>query len=265
MCAGLGRLSIPDGRVLQFARRPSMLSRLDRPSERAPEKTCPPEVVRVPGGRFRMGSDAGRPDESPVHEVEVGALDFGRTPVTNREYAPFTLVCGIAPPWWSAEGFSAPDQPVVGVAWDEAMAFAGWLSLVTGESWRLPTEAEWENAARGGLDGAPTAWGLDLPGGEVPRGALAGPWPVGRGTPNGHGLCDITTVVHEWCLDWYAADFYGRSPERHPRGPEEGERRASRGGSWRHRVRWSTPAGRSSLPPGLRYADYGFRVVRELS
>jgi formylglycine-generating enzyme required for sulfatase activity len=71
------------------------------------------------------------------------------------------------------------------------------------------------------------------------------------------------TIVHEWCLDWYHAGYYAESPEREPRGPEEGERRSSRGGSWRHHVRWSPPSARSSLPPGFRYADYGFRVLRE--
>jgi formylglycine-generating enzyme required for sulfatase activity len=84
----------------------------------------------------------------------------------------------------------------------------------------------------------------------VPDGPLAGPWPAGRGVPNGYGLLDMGTIVHEWCLDWY--------------GPEKGGRRASRGGSWRHHVRWSPPSARSSLPPGFRYADYGFRVLQEL-
>jgi formylglycine-generating enzyme required for sulfatase activity len=73
------------------------------------------------------------------------------------------------------------------------------------------------------------------------------------------------TIVHEWCLDWYRRDYYAVSPECDPRGPDEGERRASRGGSWRHRVRWSPPAARSSLPPAFRYADYGFRMLREES
>jgi formylglycine-generating enzyme required for sulfatase activity len=180
----------------------------------------------------------------------VNAFSLGRTPVTNREYAAF-LATGRpkAPPWWDAPAFSHPEQPVVGVTWFEARDYASWLSEITGARWRLPSEAEWERAARGGLEGAPTAWGDSLPAGEVPEGPLGGPWRVARGTPNGYGLLDVGTIVHEWCLDWYDRDE---------------TRRASRGGSWRHHVRWSPPSARSSLPPSFRYADYGFRVLQEL-
>jgi len=176
---------------------------------------------------------------------------LGRTPVTNREYAPFLATGRVAaPPWWTDPSFSAPFQPVVGVTWDDAVAYCAWLGEAAGGHWRLPTEAEWEHAACGGLVAPRSAWGEAVPPGEIPEGPLAGPWEVGRGTPNGHGLFDMGTIVHEWCLDW-------DEPDREPR------RRASRGGSWRHEVRWSSPSARSSLPPGYRYADYGFRVLRE--
>jgi len=211
-----------------------------------------------------MGSDAGRPDERPVHAVEVRGFRLGRTPVTHRQYEPFLRRGGAPrPPWWDDPAFSDPEQPVVGITWYDAAAYADWLSAVAGGPWRLPTEAEWERAARGGLDAAPTPWGAELPAREVPAGPIEGPWRAGRGTPNGFGLFDMGTIVHEWCLDWYRDDYYAGSPERDPRGPEGGERRASRGGSWRHRIRWSPPAARSSLPPAFRYADYGFRVLRE--
>jgi formylglycine-generating enzyme required for sulfatase activity len=222
------------------------------------------QALEIPGGTFRMGSNSGRPDEFPEHEVRVASFAIGRTPVTNREYARFLEATGaVAPREWGQPGFTSPEQPVVGVSWFDACAYADWLAAATGERWRLPSEAEWERAARGGLEGAPTPWGDSLPSGEVPQGALAGPWPVGRGTPNGFGLFDCGTVVHEWCLDWYRADYYADSPAETPLGPEEGDRRASRGGSWRHLVRWSPPSARSSLPPEFRYADYGFRVLKE--
>lgn len=211
-----------------------------------------------------MGSEEGRPDERPVHEVEVSPFFLGRTPVTRGEYAPFleTGRCE-APPWWREPTFAAPSQPVVGITWFDAVAYTEWLGETRGGRWRLPREAEWERAARAGLESARTAWGEWLPKGEIPEGRLQGPWPVGQGTPNGFGIFDMGTIVHEWCFDWYDTSFYESSPVMDPQGPREGDRRSSRGGSWRHQVRWSSPAARSSLPPEFRYADYGFRVLRE--
>ncbi len=185
--------------------------------------------------------------------VPVAGFRMGRMPVLNREYAAF-LAAGraAAPPWWTSPAFSSPGQPVVGVTWDEALAYCGWLSEVTGGTWRLPSEAEWETAASGGHPHPRTAWGDEVPAGEIPDGPLAGPWEAGRGTANGFGLYDMGTIVHEWCLD-----------RRDPTSPGGAPRRASRGGSWRHAIRWSSPGARSSLPPDRRYSDYGFRVVRE--
>ena len=177
---------------------------------------------------------------------------LARTPVTNRQFAPFLETGRVAaPPWWTDPGFSAPEQPVVGITWDDAMAFCAWLSESDGGRWRLPGESEWEIAACGGLDAPRTAWGDAVPVGEIPEGPISGPWEVGQGTPNGYGLMDMGTIVHEWCLDWDPA-------------PREPRRRASRGGSWRHEVRWSPPAARTSLPPSFRYSDYGFRPLREI-
>lgn len=210
-----------------------------------------------------MGSDRGRPDEQPVHTAEVASLQMAATPITVRQYGEF-LASGHAaepPPWWSDPDFSDPEQPVVGVSWHDAVAFAAWLSAASGDRWRLPTEAEWEWAALGGQDGAATTWGATLPANEVPEGPLRGPWRVGQGTPNPYGLYDMGTIVHEWCADVYRP--YGAAAEA----ATEGEpllRRSSRGGSWRHLRRWSSPSARSSLPPDSRYADYGFRLLREV-
>src|SRR5262245_1436472 len=189
-----------------------------------------PSLAAVPGGRFRMGSETGRPDERPVRVVEVNAFLLGRTPVTNAEFAAF-VVAGLAPqpPFQGNPAFSLPTLPVVGVTWFEAAAYAEWLSAELGGRWRLPTEVEWERAARGGLEDAPTPWGDRVPDAEIPSEPLDGPWPVGRGTPNAFGLFDMGTIVHEWCQNAY---------------PGEPPRRASRGGSWRHRVRFSPPAAR---------------------
>jgi len=187
--------------------------------------------------------------------LAVGAFDLGRTPVTNAQYAPFLTTGRVPePPWWNDPAFQSPRQPVVGVSWNDAVDYCAWLSAMFGGRWRLPTEAEWEFAACGGLEAPLTAWGGSIPEGEIPPGPLAAPWDVGRGAPNGYGLFDMGTIVHEWCMDRQEAARSDLPP-----------RRASRGGSWRHRIRWSAPSARSSLPPDYRYSDYGFRVLREAS
>jgi sulfatase modifying factor 1 len=197
-----------------------------------------------------------------VLPVPERAFCLGVTPITNLEYAAFIVAAAACePPWWSNPAYSAPAQPAVGVTWFEAVAFCDWLSEEWGGRWRLPFAAEWEWAARGGLVDAPTAWGERIPPGEVPTGKLDGPWRVGRGTANGYGLLDMGTIVHEWCLDLDEPSG-GNAPRPRAGTPTEG-RRVSCGGSWRHHVRWSPPAARSSLPPSYRYADYGFRVLRE--
>ncbi|HXK08328.1 MAG TPA: SUMF1/EgtB/PvdO family nonheme iron enzyme [Vicinamibacteria bacterium] len=224
-----------------------------------------PSTLFVPGGRFVMGSEEGRPDERPPHEAEVRPLRVGRTPVTNMEYAWF-LAAGRAPepPWWRDPCFWDPEQPVVGVTWIEATAYCGWLRETLGGRWRLPTEAEWEHAARGGLPDARTPWGSEVPRGEVPEPPLSGPRAVGRGTANGYGLLDVGTLVREWCFDWYAPAAYRTARRYDPRGPETGESRVSRGGSWRSPERDVLPSARAGLPPSVRAADFGFRVVREV-
>jgi formylglycine-generating enzyme len=223
------------------------------------------ELVEIPAGWFQMGWGEGLPDARPAHRVWVDVFAIARTPVTNAEFAPFLEALGVSPPpFWTDPRFSDPDQPVVGVTWAEAVQFCEWLTDESDAAHRLPSEAEWERAARGGRDGARYPWGDEPParwfgdrGGPLPA-----PPRVGDGPANGFGLTDLAGVVHEWCLDWYAADTYGRGPVRAPTGPPDGTRRVSRGGAWRHQEPWSPVAHRSSLPPQLRYSDYGFRVAR---
>jgi serine/threonine-protein kinase len=204
--------------------------------------------VLINATSFLMGSGEGRDDERPVRRVSVEAFELGATQVTNAEYAQFVSATGHEPPpFCDQPAFSHPAQPVVGVSWFDAVAYCGWLSDMWGRRFRLPNEAEWECAARGGLEQALYPWG-DEPPQSRPRYDTRwcnGPEPVAQQAPNAFGLYDICENVHEWCSDWYA----------------EGTRRASRGGSWRHRVRISRCAARSSLPPHLRYGDYGFRVA----
>ena len=152
---------------------------------------------------------------------------------------------------------------MVSVSWSDGAAYCAWLSSRTGRNFRLPTEAEWERAARGGVEGAAFPWGDELPQTRPDYRSRwsNGPEPVGRYEPNAFGLYDICENVHEWCSDWYAADYYRNSPNRNPTGPAEGNRRSSRGGSWRHHVKIARCSARSSIPPDFKYADYGFRLA----
>jgi formylglycine-generating enzyme len=225
-------------------------------------------LALIPGGWFSMGADEGQDNERPVHRVWVDEFCLAECQVTNHEYARFLQATGIEPPpLWNDPNFSHSDQPVVAVSWFEAVRYCEWRSEATGQKYRLPTEAEWERAARGGKESELFPWGSDPPQllTNYSERWRNGPELVAQYPPNDFGLFDICENVHEWCSDWFQADYYGVSPERNPLGPQTGERRASRGGSWRHHVKVARCAARSSLPPMFKYADYGFRVACDCS
>jgi iron(II)-dependent oxidoreductase len=223
-----------------------------------------PVLVEIPEGWFSMGSEQGQDNERPIHRVWVDAFRLAACQVTNSDYGYFLQVTGTPPSrFWNDANFSHPNQPVVGVSWFEAMKYCEWLSASAGKHYRLPTEAEWERAARGGVEGKLFPWG-DAPPQSLPdyeKRWQTGPEQVASYVPNAFGLYDICENVHEWCSDWFAADYYAIWPERNPSGPESGQRRASRGGSWRHHIKVSRCSARSSIPPEFQYADYGFRVA----
>jgi formylglycine-generating enzyme required for sulfatase activity len=209
-----------------------------------------PDFVEVPAGEFRMGWEDGHACERPLHAVWLDAFLIARTPVTNAAYARYLSATGAPrPPFWMAPAFAAPDQPVVGLSWDEAASFAAWAGA------RLPTEAEWEKAARGGIR-ARYPWGNAPSPVRFDR-----PPPVGSTPANPFGLHDLSGVCHEWCADWYDDAYYAHAPRLNPTGPVTGTRRVSRGGAWRHADPWSPVGHRSSLPPHMRYSDYGVRLA----
>jgi len=201
-----------------------------------------------------MGQENGRDEERPVHSVTLAPFRICRFQTTNADFAQFRPFA-----------HDQPSLPVTNVNWFDAVAYCEWLSAEWGMRLRLPTEAEWEFAARGGLEQEPYPWGAE-PVAARPHYAdrwHLGPEPVGISEPNGYGLFEMCENVHEWCSDWFAADFYAQSPSENPRGPAQGSRRASRGGAWRHHIKIARCAARSSIPPSFRYADYGFRVAAD--
>jgi sulfatase modifying factor 1 len=232
-------------------------------------------MVRIPEGWFVMGCHAdcevGRDDERPAHRVWVDAFELAACQLTNAEYALFLAATQHANPlYWHDPNFNDPQQPVVAPSWFDAAAYCEWLSFVSGRvsgrRYRLPTEAEWERAARGGVEGRLYTWGDAPPDAHSNYAARwkTAPERVGLTEPTAYGLFNMGDNVHEWCADWYDAHYYAASPDRNPPGPPEGARRASRGGSWRHHIKISRVAARSSIPPEFKYADYGFRIARDL-
>ena len=219
--------------------------------------------IDVPGGTFERGGGP-KDNENPRHRVTVSAFRLAQAPVTRQEYQLFLDACAhTSPPFWDEPRFRGERLPAVGPSWDDATAYCAWLGRKTGDEIRLPTEAEWEFAARAGRE-------VIYPWGDSPPESLPsyesrwheGPEPVDA-YPAHHpwGFYGLGENVHEWCSDWYDADYYSVSPEHDPQGPPGGRRRASRGGAWRHAIKVSRCGARSSIPPHMQYSDYGFRLA----
>lgn len=230
------------------------------------EKTLtqvPLTVVQLPGGSFERGCVKGdswcSADEQPRRAIVLSPFWIGKTEVTVAQFRAFAEATGSAMP--EQPSWSGDDYPVVNVTWDEAQAFCRWLSG------RLPTEAEWEYAARGGTSGTRYPRGSEITRDEANydgvggRDQFAKAAPVGSFPANGFGLYDMLGNVWEWCLDWYQEDYYAQSPDRDPQGPEQGQKKVVRGGSFTSdpgRLRLSY---RSSLKPSERWLFTGFRCV----
>ena len=256
-----------------------------------------PELIDVKGGRFRMGNDS--PDVNPdygedfahVHTVEVSTFRMSRFLITNAQYLAYCEATDREPPMppkgWGDYLHRYPNHPVVNVNAIDAQAYTEWLSTVTGDTHRLPTEAEWEYAARAGTDGTNFVFGNDW----IVDGANISIWRIGSipdrdgwkdwwdsegnkmsksepmttrvGTfpPNVWGFYDMTGNVWEWMHDWYQAEYYAVSPEKDPRGPASGEEKVLRGCSWYNKPDVCFIATRDRYSPELRLYYNGFRVV----
>ncbi|MDY0296015.1 MAG: bifunctional serine/threonine-protein kinase/formylglycine-generating enzyme family protein [Acidobacteriota bacterium] len=222
------------------------------------------EWVKMEAGEFSMGSNDGASDEQPVHRVYLDTYYISKYEVTFDQYDAFCNETGRSRP--SDEGWGRGSRPVINVSWDDAVAFCRWLSKKTGKTVRLPTEAEWEKAAKGGNNSRgytysgsnnvdAVAWYSGNAGGRTD--------PVGQKSANELGIHDMSGNVWEWCADWYNKNYYSRSPARNPAGPSSGSRRVFRGGCWILFASFCRSAYRDSGPPSLRLDSLGFRAVME--
>jgi sulfatase modifying factor 1 len=253
-----------------------------------------PDVVRIPPGPFTMGSEDGYENERPARRVTLDGFWIGATPVTNLEYGQFVGATGHAVPdihylpavvetgraqefrrmcgpyCW--RGGQPPElrtaHPVVLVTLDDASTYCRWLAAQTGRLVRLPTEAEWEKAARGGREGARYPWGDDLDCSRAnflanPRAKeTSGTSPVRSMPPNDAGVFDAIGNVWEWVSDWYRADCYGVGVARNPVGPPTGTLRVVRGGSWTNADPMQLRcAHRLPVPPDTFSYSIGFRIA----
>lgn len=219
-----------------------------------------PEMVFIAGGTFQMGSKTGGSDKRPVHRVVLNDFYIGKYEVTQAQYK---KVMGEDDHINYFEG--CPDCPVERVSWYNAVAFTEKLSMLTGEKYRLPTEAEWEFAARGGIQSgsfkysgsdsiAAVAWRSDNSANMT--------HPVGMKMPNEAGLFDMSGNVWEWCSDWYSDSYYSMSPEQNPAGPESGSQRVIRGGSWFQDSFGLNITDRKAMNAEWRLGFVGFRICK---
>lgn len=255
----------------------------------------------IPAGEFLMGAENEMPNESPVHKVKIDSFWIDKTEVTYADFEKFVAATNYKTEaekfgwsgvfsveengWIKCDGASwknpfcdskkpQPNEPVTQVSFADAEAYAKWAGK------RLPTEAEWEYAARGGLVQKKYVWGNEL----RPNGKPVANWwqgsfpdknsiedgflklaPVGSFQPNGYGLLDMTGNVWEWTADWYDENYYKSSPSENPNGSENGKEKVIRGGSWLCAENFCTnyrPSARSFTPTDSGLNNLGFRCVR---
>ncbi|MCW5983071.1 MAG: formylglycine-generating enzyme family protein [Bryobacteraceae bacterium] len=232
-----------------------------------------PEMAFIPGGEFLRGRSHKLPDDGvkwwpvllqddqPARLIALKPFYMDKREVTIEAFAAFASSAGRTAPYNWPEGQpprGRENLPVTGVSWDDAAAYCAWAGK------RLPTEAEWERAARGVAEGAKYPWGDRTATRQDARyDAVDGPAPAGQFPPNHFGLYDMAGNVWEWCADWYGRNYYNDAPARDPQGPVSGMYRVLRGGSWADEPKYLTCAYRSWARPSERGPNIGFRCARD--
>lgn len=225
-------------------------------------------MAAIPEGEFWMGRDGmeALEDERPRHKVWLDSYSIDIYEVTTSRYARFLAASGRTPPWmWETVKLEIHgDRPVIGMDWEDADAYCQWAGR------RLPTEAEWEKAARG-TDERLYPWGNQVPTAALANFALGSRFsysqalmPVGhyQNVKSPYGLYDMAGNVWEWVQDWYEGRYYERSAERNPQGPEHGQFKVLRGGAWSELPKYLLTYGRFKLPLKTRNSYTGFRCAQ---
>ena len=222
-------------------------------------------MVLIPAGEFIMGKNSTAPsDWQPEHTIKLSSYYMDKYEVSNKQYFDFCIATNTAlPQFWGMNEFRSgpdfPDFPVVGISFFDAEKYANWCGK------RLPTEAEWEYASRGGLVGKSFPWGDQVDSTKVNywkkyKGILK----VGSFQPNAYGLYDITGNVWEWTTDFYSDNYYTVSPSENPKGPERGRFKVIRGGSWHSGPMCVQTYYRNGLSPSWVDFGVGFRCVKDV-
>ncbi|MBI5374569.1 MAG: SUMF1/EgtB/PvdO family nonheme iron enzyme [Candidatus Schekmanbacteria bacterium] len=260
------------------------------------------KMVLIKGGTFDMGDTFGNggEDEKPAHTIKVDSFYLSETEVTVGQYREFAKATGYKTEaektggvlfwggsvweqkngtYWDNLGFSQSEShPVAGISWNDAVAYVDWLTKKTGKKYRLPTEAEWEYAAREGGKKIKYSWGNSEPDGTNCNYADSNTdfdWsdkkhndrykitaPVKSYKPNSLGLYEMSGNLWEWCSDWYGRQYYKNSTKDNPKGPLSGKSRVLRGGSWFNKPELIRCIYRGMHRPGIGYSNIGFRVAR---
>ncbi len=222
-----------------------------------------PGMALIPAGEFTMGKNSsGITDWQPEHIVSVDAFYMDKFEVTNKLYFEFCTQTGNPlPEFWGSQQFKCsldyPDHPVAGVSFMDAVKYAQWAGK------RLPTEAEWEYAARGGLTNSNYPWGNQIDSTMVNYGKkYKTTLKAGSFKPNGYGLFDMGGNVWEWTMDNYGHDYYANSPGQNPKGPDAGRFKVIRGGSWHSGAMCIQTFYRNGLSPSWTDFAVGFRCVK---
>ena len=225
-----------------------------------------PTFIKIPEGTFNMGSDSGRTNEIPKHEISLTKFSISQTEITVAQYRIFCEETNKDMPESPKWGW-IDNHPIVNVSWDDAIGYCNWLGGKIKKDVKLPTEAQWEYVATGTRKRKKYIYSggkkIESIGWTKVDDDSSSSHPVGTKKPNRLDVYDMSGNVWEWCMDWYSEDYYAQSLFVNPENTHLGQKkdRVARGGSWQSKANTCTVTHRINYKPTSRYVDRGFRVV----